>query len=145
MMSGRTNRSVAARSRIAIFVIFGAGSIRALLAAWLFARSAADEAYDGLLQSAAVQMADTVAQVDGRYRVLPPDSAFDTLAFAEEDRFFYSVRAPNGALLTGYADLPAAGVRRSPTAMATRDANFDGTAVRIGTMRKFVGPTEKQG
>lgn len=145
MMSGRPNRSVAARFRIAIFVIFGAGSIVALLAAWLFARSAADEAYDGLLQSAAVQMADTVAQVDGRYRVLPPDSAFDTLAFAEDDRFFYSVRAPNGALLTGYADLPVAGVPRSPTAMATRDANFAGTAVRIGTMRKFVGPTEKQG
>jgi two-component system, OmpR family, sensor histidine kinase TctE len=145
VISRRPNRSVAARFRLAIFIIFGAGSIAALLAAWLFARSAADETYDGLLQSAAVQMADTVEQVGGRYRVVPPDSAFDTLAFAEDDRFFYSVRSPSGALLTGYADLPAASVPRSPTAMATRNANFAGAAVRIGTMRKFVGPTEKQG
>jgi two-component system sensor histidine kinase TctE len=144
-MSRRPNRSVAARFRIAIFVIFGAGSFAALLAAWLFAQSAADETYDGLLQSAAVQMADTVTQADGHYHVVPPDSAFDTLAFADDDRFFYSVRAPSGALLTGYADLPAAGMPRSPTAMATRNASFAGTAVRIGTMRKFVGPTEKQG
>jgi two-component system sensor histidine kinase TctE len=128
-----------------MFIIFGAGGLVALVAAWLFAQSAADETYDGLLQSAAVQMADTVAQVDGRYRVVPPDSAFDTLAFADQDRFFYSVRAPNGALLTGYADLPAAGVPRSPAAMATRDSTFAGTAIRIGTMRKFVGPTESQG
>lgn len=128
-----------------MFIIFGAGGFVALVAAWLFAQSAADETYDGLLQSAAVQMADTVAQVDGRYRVVPPDSAFDTLAFADQDRFFYSVRAPNGALLTGYADLPAAGVPRSPAAMATRDSTFAGTAIRIGTMRKFVGPTENQG
>jgi two-component system sensor histidine kinase TctE len=128
-----------------MFIIFGAGGFVALVAAWLFAQSAADETYDGLLQSAAVQMADTVAQVDGRYRVVPPDSAFDTLAFADQDRFFYSVRAPNGGLLTGYADLPAAGVPRSPAAMATRDSTFAGAAIRIGTMRKFVGPTENQG
>lgn len=128
-----------------MFIIFGAGGLVALVAAWLFAQSAANETYDGLLQSAAVQMADTVALVDGRYRVVPPDSAFDTLAFADQDRFFYSVRAPNGALLTGYADLPAAGMPRSPAAMATRDSVFAGTAIRIGTMRKFVGPTENQG
>jgi two-component system sensor histidine kinase TctE len=29
--------------------------------------------------------------------------------------------------------------------MATRDSTFAGTAIRIGTMRKFVGPTESQG
>lgn len=145
-MRSRTGpRSVAERFRIAIVITFGVGSLVALLAAWLFAQSAADEAYDGLLQSAAVQMADTVEQVDGRYRVLPPDSAFDTLAQAEDDRFFYSVRAPDGALLTGYADLPAAGTPASPTDVAARDSTFAGAPVRIATMRKFIGPTETQG
>ena len=137
-------RSVGVRFRILLFAVFGVGALLALLAGWGFARSASDEAYDRLLESAAVQFFDGASAADGRVSILPPESAFDTLSLAESDRFFYSVRAPSGKLLTGYPDLPEAGLgQRSSLAMA--DLRYLGDPVRVLTLRRPVLTAKNEG
>lgn len=137
-------RSVKVRFRILLFMVFGLGSVLALLASWGFARSASDEAYDRLLQSAAVQLFDGAVAANGQVTILPPESAFDTLSLAESDRYFYSVRAPSGKLLTGYPDLPDAGSTR-PGAVETADLRYLGESVRVLTLRRPVRTAKAQG
>ncbi|MEO6041533.1 MAG: sensor histidine kinase [Croceibacterium sp.] len=137
-------RSVTVRVRLVLFAVFGVGALLALLAGWSFARSASDEAYDRLLQSAAVQFFDGTSAADGRVTILPPESAFDTLALAENDRFFYSVREPSGKLLTGYPDLPEAGASRQRT-LAIGDMTYLGEAVRVITLRRPIRTADSEG
>lgn len=137
-------RSVKVRFRILLIAVFGVGALLALLAGWSFARSASDEAYDRLLESAAVQFFDGASAANGQVSILPPESAFDTLSIAESDRFFYSVRAPSGKLLTGYPDLPEAGsARRDP--LATADLRYLGDPVRVLTLRRPVRTAKSEG
>ncbi|MEO6248720.1 MAG: sensor histidine kinase [Sphingomicrobium sp.] len=137
-------RSVTVRVRLVLVAVFGIGALLALLAGWSFARSAADEAYDRLLQSAAVQFFDGASAANGRVTILPPESAFDTLALAEDDRFFYAVREPSGRLLTGYPDLPEAGSsRRQPLSIA--DMSYLGEAVRVVTLRRPIRTASSEG
>jgi two-component system sensor histidine kinase TctE len=136
--------SVNVRFRILLFTVFGVGALLALLAGWGFAQSASDEAYDRLLQSAAVQLFDGASSTDGQVTILPPESAFDTLSLAEDDRFFYSVRAPSGKLLTGYPNLPEAGsARRGSLAMS--DLHYLGESVRVLTLRRPVRTAKSEG
>jgi two-component system sensor histidine kinase TctE len=137
-------RSVKVRFRILLFTVFGVGALFALLAGWGFARSASDEAYDRLLESAAVQFFDGASASDGQVTILPPESAFDTLSLAENDRFFYSVRTPSGKLLTGYPDLPEAGsARQGP--LAADDLHYLGEPVRVLTLRRPIRTAKTEG
>lgn len=110
-------------------------------AAWLYARVAADEAYDRLLVGAALQIAESVATEPGRVTVDPPVSAFETLALAPDDRIFYRVIDPAGETLTGQVDLSPA--RGGPPGRDPVLANgtYRGFPVRIVTLGRFVsGP-----
>lgn len=137
-------RSVKVRFRILLFTVFGVGALLALLAGWGFARSASDEAYDRLLQSAAVQFFDGASSANGQVTILPPESAFDTLSLAEDDRFFYSVRAPSGKLLTGYPNLPEAGSARRDS-LSMSDLQYLGESVRVLTLRRPVRTAKTEG
>ncbi len=117
----------------------------ALGSTWRFAGAAAQDAYDRLLESAAVQIADSIDRKNGQYSVSPPDSVFDTINLAENDRFFYSARAPNGTLLTGYSDLPAASGRLNGQGVARADISFAGAPIRLVTLHHYFGPGEGSG
>ncbi len=110
-------------------------------AAWLYARVAADKAYDRLLVGAALQIAESVATEPGRVTVDPPISAFEMLALATDDRIFYRVIDPAGETLTGQDDLATARVGRPGREPMLADGTYRGFPVRIVTMGRFVnGP-----
>lgn len=140
----RHAQSVTGRFRSLLIVVFTAGAMVALVAAWLFAGAAADEAYDRLLVSAAVQIADSVELRQGAIDVYPPDSAFETLALAGNDRVFYSVHGPAGHLLTGYPRLPVATRSREP-GLRLGDAIFAGASIRLVTLDRYVQSAERSG
>ncbi len=122
-------------------LILLAGSLVLGSAAWLYARVAADEAYDRLLVGAALQIAESVATEPGRVTVDPPTSAFETLALAADDRIFYRVIDPAGETLTGQDDLPAARLGRPGREPVLVNGVYRGFPVRIVTLGRFVnGP-----
>ncbi|MBN7778499.1 sensor histidine kinase N-terminal domain-containing protein [Nitratireductor aquimarinus] len=65
------------------------------------AATAADEAFDRVLEAAALSIADTVAYVDGEVTVDIPYSAFAILGTSRLNRIFYRVAAPDGEIVTG--------------------------------------------
>ncbi|MCZ8260306.1 MAG: sensor histidine kinase [Beijerinckiaceae bacterium] len=125
-----------------ITAVLAVGALVLGWAAWIYARVAADEAYDRLLVGAALQIAESVATEPGRVTVDPPISAFETLALARDDRIFYRVTDPKGDSLTGQDDLASArrpgGPGREPV---LADGLYRGFPVRIVTLGRFVtGP-----
>ncbi|MFN3635715.1 MAG: sensor histidine kinase N-terminal domain-containing protein, partial [Rhizobium rhizophilum] len=101
----RTRRSLFARLVIRVAMVLAAGAAILMTAAWLYARAAADEAFDRLLQGAAIQILDSLLVEEGRIAVDLPSSAFELLGLAPRDKIFDRVVAPDGATLTGYEDL----------------------------------------
>jgi two-component system sensor histidine kinase TctE len=103
----RTKPSLFSRLVIRVALVLTGGAAVLMTAAWFYARAAADEAYDRLLQGAAIQILDSLVVEDGKIAVNLPPSAFELLGLAERDRIFYRVIAPDGQTLTGYDDLAA--------------------------------------
>lgn len=110
-----------------------------ITAAWIYARAAADVAFDRLLLGAAFQMSENLAVADGKLRFVLPPSAFELLGLADRDRIFYRVVDPVGDTLTGYADLAAktdlASSRAEPT---FNNASYMGVPVRTVTIAHAV-------
>ncbi len=125
-----------------IAAVLAVGALVLGWAAWVYARIAADEAYDRLLVGAALQIAESVATEPGRVTVDPPISAFETLALARDDRIFYRVTDPNGENLTGQNDLAIARKQGRPgREPVLSDGSYRGFPVRIVTLGRFVtGP-----
>lgn len=125
-----------------IAIVLVVGALVFGRAAWLFARVAADEAYDRLLVGAALQIAESIATEPGRVTVDPPVSAFETLALATDDRIFYRVTDPAGDNLTGQGDLTVARKQGGPSREPIfADGVYRGFPVRIVTLGRFVaGP-----
>jgi len=86
-------------------LLLGLGAAALITAAWFYARTAADEAYDRLLLGAAFQMSENLTVQDGVIKFDLPASAFELLGLADSDRIFYRVVTPDGKTLTGYNDL----------------------------------------
>ncbi|KQW29532.1 histidine kinase [Rhizobium sp. Root274] len=101
----RTKPSLFSRLVLRVALVLAGGAAVLMTAAWLYARAAADEAYDRLLQGAAIQILDSLVVEDGKIAVNLPPSAFELLGLAPRDRIFYRVIAPDGKTLTGYDDL----------------------------------------
>lgn len=125
-----------------IVAVLSVGALMLGWTAWIYARVAADEAYDRLLVGAALQIAESVATEPGRVTVDPPVSAFETLALARDDRIFYRVTAPNGESLTGQDDLASARQHEAPGRdPILADGAYRGFPVRIVTLGRLVtGP-----
>lgn len=123
--------------RVAIVLMLGAASL--ITAAWFYARTAADEAYDRLLLGAAFQMSESLIVADGALRFILPPSAFELLGLAQRDRVFYRVINPAGATLTGYADLdPNTELSRSRNGPVFGNAEYRDAAVRTVTLSRAV-------
>ncbi|SNB74273.1 two-component system, OmpR family, sensor histidine kinase TctE [Arboricoccus pini] len=127
-----------------IALVFLLGSTVLTVAAWAYARIAADRAYDRLLIGAALQIAGTVSVEEGQAVVDPPISAFAMLGLAEGDSIFYKVEAEGSRLLTGYADLdvPGGPVTAEPV---LADGAYRGRAIRLVTLGRYLTDTSSPG
>ena len=104
----RPMHSLTGRVLSAVLLILLLGGV--LVAGWTWAngRAAARQTYDRLLIGAASDIAESIRIQAGRAVVDLPVSAFELLAQAPDERVFYAVRGPNGALLTGFDGGPDA-------------------------------------
>ena len=98
--------SLTARMVIGLTALLLVGGAALSVAALIYGRTAARDAFDRLLVGAAASIAASVSVEDGTPVVDLPVSAFELLALAPDDRVAYRVTGPGGGLLTGYADLP---------------------------------------
>ena len=137
--------SVFDQLRVLLAMVFAGGSAIAFGGAWYFSNDAANGAYDQLLISAAVQIAETLSVENGVLVVSPPDAAFETLALSKDDRVFYAVRGPNGALLTGYPGLHQASPRRVSELPRLTDDRFLGVPVRSVSLARYVSAPDVRG
>ncbi|WP_349367760.1 extracellular solute-binding protein [Salinarimonas sp.] len=137
--------SLVRRLVIGLALVFAASAVALGVGAASWGRRAADAAYDQVLAGAALSIAETIAFVEGRVVVDVPLAAFDMLALARDDRVFYQVVAPDGALVTGYADLPAIAEEGLSAAAAFGDRIYRGETVRIATVGRLIADPGLQG
>jgi len=137
--------SIFERLRLLLATVFAVGAAAALAAAWLFSTAAATDSYDRLLISAAAQISEAIAVEQGRFTVLPPDSAFETLAQSQGDRFFFAVRAPNGALLTGEPALRPHATDERDVTPALGYIEFGGTTMRTVSLTRLIATPSAKG
>ncbi|GAA0304607.1 sensor histidine kinase [Sphingomonas oligophenolica] len=130
--------SIFGRLRLLLVAVFAGGAIIAMGAAWVFSMTAATDAYDRLLLSAAAQIGDAIQVDQGRIVALPPDSAFETLAQSTGDRFFFAVRAPDGAVLTGYPALTVTGASPRDAGAVFGNRDFAGAPMRTVTIYRLI-------
>jgi len=128
------------------------GGAVAALAAFGYGRAAARESYDRLLLGAANDIAEAISIQNGAPVVDLPVAAFQLLALAPDDRIYYSVRGPDGAVLTGATGpLAQAGQTATPkffdSKMGDENARFVSLSRRFaersfsGTVTVIVGQT----
>ncbi|KOQ36861.1 sensor histidine kinase N-terminal domain-containing protein, partial [Achromobacter xylosoxidans] len=103
------SRRISVRRRLlamllALFVV-GLGALYLLVRG--YAQQTADTTYDQLLRASVLSMADSLQLVQGEWQMDMPYAALALLEQAPRDRVFYRVAAADGALISGYADLPA--------------------------------------
>lgn len=137
--------SIFGRLRLLLAMVFLIGALGALMAAWTLSKRAATDAYDQLLISSATQISEAITAENGQYSVLPPDSAFETLAQSKDDRFFFAVRAPDGSLLTGEPRLlPKTGPQDG--GLPSLDyIDDDGEMMRTVTIHRFIASLDTKG
>lgn len=124
--------SLFARLARRISLVLGIGAALLVSAAWYYAETAANKAYDRLLVGAALQMAESLAVEDGKLSVRLPASAFELLGLAERDRIFYRVIDTEGETLTGYDDLQSrTPLRDDRDVMDVEEGVYRGESVRI--------------
>lgn len=135
----KTRRSLFYRLvvRVALVLFFGAAVL--ITAAWFYAKAAADEAYDRLLQGAAIQILDGLSVEDGRIGINLPPAAFELLGQAPRDRIFYRVVSPDGSTLTGYDDLaPSADLTPARSGPVFFSEGYRNVPLRIGIVGRAI-------
>lgn len=106
------------------------------LSAYWSARHAADTAYDRTLLASARAIADGLYTTAERLNANVPYVALDTFAYDSAGRIYYQVLDVQGALVSGYEDLPPApaGTKRTedyPALARFYDAEFRNQGVRV--------------
>ena len=102
------------------------------------ARQAAEWTQDNVLAAAATAIVETLRAEQGELRLELPYSAFSMLGAISEDRVFYLVTA-EGAVLTGYPDLPVAALEPPvPGRVAFETGSYLGEEVRMATLTRVV-------
>lgn len=143
-ISRQQQESILGRLRLFMLTMFSVGGFATLTAAWLFSYEAANEAYDRLLISAAVQFVDAIASDQSGVVISPPDAAFETLALASNDRIFYSVWDPTGVLITGYPELKADSALTSEQPVIG-NTDILQASVRTASVARFISASNQSG
>lgn len=139
----RPRPGLAARILATVLAILLLGGVVVAASIWWNGRQAARQAYDRILLGAASDIAESIRVQGGAAMVDLPVSAFQLLAQAPDDRVYYAVHAPGGALITGIdpdrpLPLPPAPARGAE-AVRFFDAPLDGEPARfVRVTRRFV-------
>ncbi|GAA3868468.1 sensor histidine kinase [Celeribacter arenosi] len=120
-------RTLLSRVMGGVLSLLAAGGILVTIAAFAYGKSAARQSFDRILLGAANDIAESINIVDGVPVADIPVSAFGLLSLAAEDRIFYSVRGPQGEVLTGYEGGTIGDFSRNDL---TEPAFFDSTLQR---------------
>ncbi len=142
-MTTRTPRTWSIRRRVLVWLCAGMTLVFTanLISSYSGNREAADSAYDRLLLASASAIAERTAVKEAGVWVDIPYAALHMLASTAQDRVFYAVSAPDGAVITGYEDLP---LPPEPTNHGDDpnpyfyDAIYKGVPVRVVSLRAFV-------
>ena len=132
-----THGSIRRRLLGTLGALFLAAMLVLSVAAQAWGRRTADQSFDRLLTASVLAMGDAVGFDGAHWDLDLPYAALDLLEMAPDDRVFYSLRTPGGALVTGYDDLPA------PPAAQRREAErraADGPAAQDATPVFFDAP-----
>ncbi|WP_227815535.1 sensor histidine kinase [Nitrogeniibacter aestuarii] len=134
---GRPDRS-SLRARLARWMLPPLAALIAINAAlsYLGALDAVDRAYDRSLGASIRSIAERVHSLEGDISVDIPSSTFATFDADTPERVYHAIFAPDGHLVTGYAELtPPAGLRDDGS-LRFAGADFRGIPIRVGAMRK---------
>ncbi|MFO1149695.1 MAG: extracellular solute-binding protein [Alsobacter sp.] len=137
--------SIARRLLLTAVAVLGLASLVLLAISDVSSRRAADAAFDRLLAASAFSIAGAVQAEGGRVTVELPYAALSMLGFSAEDRIFYDVRGPDGASVTGYADLGEGLPPASAAEPRFDDGSYRGDAVRIVTVGRLVTIADRPG
>ena len=137
-------RSLYTRLMIALLVVLALAGSGLIVAAWFYSGVAADSAYDQVLISGALQIAENCWMHDGVLNVDVPLAPFSVLS--TQDRVFYKVTDPSQRVVAGdpslRVDVPLAEIRRGPV---VRSARFHGQAVRVAVVGRHVVESDPNG
>ncbi|MBY6046741.1 sensor histidine kinase [Vannielia litorea] len=97
---GKAGLSLTARVLGTVLVILLVGGLLVAGSIWWNTRAAARQSYDRILFGAASDIAAAIRIQQGTPLVDLPVSAFELLAQAPDDRVYYAVTGPGGALIT---------------------------------------------
>lgn len=134
---GHPDRS-SLRARLARWMLPPLAALIAINAAlsYLGALDAVDRAYDRSLGASIRSIAERVHSLEGDISVDIPSSTFATFDADTPERVYHAIFAPDGHLVTGYAELtPPAGLRDDGS-LHFAGADFRGIPIRVGAMRK---------
>ena len=126
--------TLVSRVMVGVLSLLALGGIVVAFAAFAYGRSAARQAFDPLLVGAAQDIAESISIGDDGPVIDLPVSAFGLLSLAPDDRIFYAIHGPDGALLTGYDGIPAALDTVQPR---FRDWTLQGDPARFVTVSRL--------
>ncbi|GGH33015.1 two-component system, OmpR family, sensor histidine kinase TctE [Cribrihabitans marinus] len=137
-MSGALAVSGSIRRRLIVQLLLGAAVLAAALVLLVtnLARTVAQETQDSILMASVTSILDTMTVRDGAVSVDLPYAALSMLGNVSEDRVFYRILA-DGAVLTGYGDLPppGEGVGRDGGYQTTR---YRDAEIRMASARRLL-------
>lgn len=116
------------------------GSVLAL-SVGVYARRAADEAFDRVLAASALSIADTVGIEEGAVTVDIPYSAFAILGTSRLNRVFYRITAPDGSLVTGSPILALNIEAAQDEKLHLHNSVYRGDPVRIASVQRYRADT----
>lgn len=129
------SRSLKTRVALAMGLVLVIGGMIAVVSTVAYGRQAAKETYDQLLIGAVSAISDAVSIRDGAPVVDLPIAAFEILALAPDDRITYRIVGPDGATLTGFADVVAP---KDSSDLVVYDGRFAGEDARfVAQTRRF--------
>ncbi len=107
--------------------------------AWLSYRGAlvaVNLAYDRALTASIRSIGERTYALNGEIAVDIPYSAFEIFEDGAQERVFYAVLGPDGAVVTGYPDLRPVHPESQDGEVVITDGEYRGQKVRVGMLRK---------
>lgn len=134
-MPAKADRAAPYSLRRRLMVAMTAGFVAVLsvisVGLWTYARDAANETYDLLLQGSAISILERATLTPAGFALDFPPSALEILGLAENDRVFYRVFDAAGATITGDPGLPLPPGFQATEDPRMYDARHSGETVRF--------------
>jgi two-component system sensor histidine kinase TctE len=141
----RAPQSLVARVIQTVVFILVVGGIFVALATWQNGRQAARQSYDRILLGAANTIAEGLRVREGVPFVDLPVAAFELLAQAPDDRVYYSIVGPSGAVISGFGDAAVGEAAKGLRGVQYFDAGLQGEDARFVRVPRLFAEREFSG